>query len=414
MAGYVDGSIPDYQMSALLMAIFFQGMNGAETAALTEAMLRSGEVLDFSSLGKIAVDKHSTGGVGDKTSLIIAPIVAAAGVPVPMISGRGLGHTGGTLDKLESIPGFRVDIGLEGLRQQMGTLGFAMVGQSAEICPADKKMYALRDVTATVESIPLICASIMSKKLAEGIGGLVLDVKYGSGAFMKTLETAEDLADKLMEIGHRHGKKVVALLTRMDQPLGHFVGNALEVGECIAIMKGESFLGRNTFADCRELSLQLAGEMIWLGGASVDPQSGIAMARKILESGQAWTQFERMCEAQGGRILALPQAENRIDIVSDREGYVSAFDTEGVGLAALIIGAGRAKSSDTIDPTAGVEVHVKLGDRISKGDRIYTLYAGAPSGVSRFKEAEVRLLSATTISLQKPDVPALMTKRKVA
>jgi len=268
--GYAQGAIPDYQMSALLMAIFFRSMNKEETLALTKAMLYSGETVDFSSVPGFKIDKHSTGGVGDKTSLILGPIVAAAGVPVPMISGRGLGHTGGTLDKLESIPGFNTQKSLEEFVQLVRENLICFIGQTKEICPADKKIYALRDVTATVESLPLICASIMSKKLAEGIDGLVLDVKHGSGAFMKTLENAEELAVNLMTIARGYGKKVSALLTNMDQPLGRYAGNSLEVEECVAIMKNESFIGPagyDLYEDTRELSLRLSSQMLFLAGA---------------------------------------------------------------------------------------------------------------------------------------------------
>lgn len=411
--GYVSGEIPDYQVSAWLMAIFFKGMTSAETAILTETMLRSGQSLDFSRLPSPAVDKHSTGGVGDKTSLILAPIVAAAGVPVPMISGRGLGHTGGTLDKLESIPGFKTGLSLEQFSHQVETLGLALAGQTAEICPADRRMYALRDVTGTVESLPLICASIMSKKLAEGISGLVLDVKFGSGAFMKTEATATELADHLMAIGRAHGKRVAALITRMDQPLGRFVGNALEVGECVAIMKGQDYLGRTDFEDCRELSLELAGLMIWLGGKAKDPEAGYRHAENLLRSGQAWDMFEKVCLAQGGRIHELPLSLNKRDVTAPTEGFVSAFDTEKVGIAALGLGAGRKASHEHIEPTAGIEVHRKIGDTVRTGDLLFTLYGDGLVDQAKTAEATKVLLEATTISLQKPMLSNLISLRKV-
>lgn len=410
---YVAGTLPDYQMSAWLMAVFFKGMTSEETSTLTEAMLNSGRTLDFSKLTSTAVDKHSTGGVGDKTSLILAPIAAAAGVVVPMITGRGLGHTGGTLDKLESIPGFSTALSLEQFQRQVETIGFALAGQTSEICPADKKIYALRDVTATVESLPLICASIMSKKLAEGIGALVLDVKFGSGAFMKTLEEADALATQLMTIGTAHGKRVSALLTSMAQPLGRFIGNSLEIGECIAILKGESYLGRNDFADCRELSLELAAQMIWLGGRAANATDGLRIAKEILESGRAWEAFERICCAQGGDLARLPLAPTRVDVIAKDSGFLFSFDTERIGIAALTLGAGRRKASDQVDPTAGIEVHAKLGDRVSAGDVTMTLYGSLPAGHPCYREAESLLQSAMTISLQKPNVPALIARRKV-
>ena len=409
---YTKGELPDYQMSAWLMAVFFNGMTGVETAVLTEAMLHSGRMLDFSKLPGIAVDKHSTGGIGDKTSMIIAPIAAAAGVYVPMIAGRGLGHTGGTLDKLEAIPGFRIGLSLQEFSEQVAKLGFAIVGQTNEICPADKKIYALRDVTATVESLPLICASIMSKKLAEGIGALVLDVKHGPGAFMKTVEDAERLADKLMEIGTSHGKKVAYVLSSMDQPLGRFIGNSLEMGECFAILKNESYLNVpvSHFNDTRELSIELAGLMIWLGGAARNREDGIKKAEAVLTSGQAWEMFEKMCVLQGGDLSKLPVAKAKLVIRAPTAGFVSGFDGEKLGLAAIELGAGRLKTTDIIDPTAGIEVHAKLGDEVKSGDSLYTLYADT---VKNFDTAQAMALKATTISLQKVNAPALITKRKV-
>lgn len=411
--GYVANRIPDYQMSAWLMAVYFQNMTPQETADLTEVMLHSGRTLDFSKLKSIAVDKHSTGGVGDKTSMILAPIAAAAGVPVPMIAGRGLGHTGGTLDKLEAIPGFRISLSLEEFTRQVETLGYAIVSQTAEICPADKKIYALRDVTATVESLPLICASIMSKKLAEGIGALVLDVKHGSGAFMKTLPAATTLAEKLMAIGTAHGKKVAAVLTNMDQPLGRFIGNSLELGECFAILKGESFFDRRDFDDCRELSIELAGQMIWLSGVAPDLEAGRRCATEVLESGRAWEMFERLCHAQGGRPSEIPLSRSRFDVLAPSDGYVFSFDTEKIGIAALSLGAGRLKASDVVDHTSGIEVHRKLGDEVKKGDRIFSLYASGEKANQLFVQAQAIVLGATTISLQKPTLPDLITTRLV-
>lgn len=405
--GFVAGTLPEYQMSAWLMAVYFKGMTAAETATLTEVMLHSGRVLQFPGM---AVDKHSTGGVGDKTSMILAPIAAAAGVTVPMIAGRGLGHTGGTLDKLEAIPGFSVSLSLDKFTEQVSKLGVSIIGQTAEICPADKKIYALRDVTATVESLPLICASIMSKKIAEGISALVLDVKFGSGAFMKTLAQADELATKLMEIGAAHGKRVAALLTNMEQPLGRFIGNALEIGECIAILRNGEFLGRSDFEDCRELSLELAGHMIWLGGKATDARAGIARAREVLADGSAFRKFEEICRAQGGALEKLPMPSVQEDVLATDDGFVGAIDTEKIGYAALALGAGRLKSSDELDMTAGIEIHKKLGEPVRRGEKLYTLY-GAHSG--KFADARARVLSATTISLQKPSVAALIAKSKI-
>jgi pyrimidine-nucleoside phosphorylase len=408
---FSNGQLPDYQMSAWLMAVFFQGMTAAETAALTAAMLHSGRSLDFSHLAA-TVDKHSTGGVGDKTSLILAPIVAAAGVPVPMIAGRGLGHTGGTLDKLEAIPGFCISLSLEAFAKQVETLGVSIIGQTEEICPADKRIYALRDVTATVESLPLICASIMSKKLAEGLTGLVLDVKFGSGAFMKTVEQADLLATKLIEIGQAHGVKVVAYLTNMEQPLGRFIGNALEIGECLSILKNEPYLGYEAeqFSDCRELSLELAGAMIWLGGKAQNAKEGVSMARALLANGQAFAKFKQLCRQQKGDLDALPVATHRLDVLAPATGFVSAYQTEQVGLAAIALGAGRLQKTDVIDPTAGLFVHKKLGEAIQQGQPLFTLFA---DDATKFEQAKIILLSATTISLQKPTQVDLIALRKL-
>lgn len=405
--GYLAGEIPDYQMSAWLMSVFFKGMTPEETAALTGTMLRSGEVLDFSQIPQAKVDKHSTGGVGDKTSLLLAPIVACAGVTVPMISGRGLGHTGGTLDKLESIPGFSTQIALDRFTRILKSLGTAMIGQTKEICPADKRLYALRDVTGTVESLPLICSSIMSKKLAEGIDALVLDVKCGSGAFMKTLEDARELARSLVDIGRHHGKKVAALITSMDQPLGRLVGNALEVEECLALMKGEALgdYALDDLEDTRTLSLQLAGHMIWLGGKAGSANEGYDLAEKILASGRVYDKFEALCRAQGGDLAKLPKARYRREVFAKQEGFVSRYSTEDIGMAALVLGAGRKTQSDVIDPVAGLQLHKKIGDPVKAGERLFTLFA---SHENLFDEVERRLLRSIDFSLQKPQTPSLM------
>jgi pyrimidine-nucleoside phosphorylase len=408
---YSKDELPDYQMAAWLMAVFFSGMTGEETTVLTEAMLHSGLTLDFSHLPTPAVDKHSTGGVGDKTSMIIAPIAAAAGVPVPMIAGRGLGHTGGTLDKLEAIPGFNIRFSLEEFRTNVEKYGVCIIGQTDEICPADKKIYALRDVTATVDSLPLICASIMSKKIAEGISGLVLDVKYGSGAFMKTIGRAETLANHLIEIGHGHGKKVIAVLSNMDQPLGRFIGNALEIGECIAILKNQSFLNEEPgrFHDTRELSIALAGDMIWLGGKADSREHGAEVAEEVLASGAAWRKFEQICHVQGGRLSELPSAAKKEIVLAPQNGFVQSLETEQIGLAAIKLGAGRLKTADLIDPTAGIHMHKKIGEAVHRGEALYTLFA---RDEKHFAEARTMLLAATTISLQKVASPRLIALRK--
>ncbi len=408
--GYAKGSIPDYQMSALLMATFFRGMTKEETLSLTKAMLYSGEVVDFSSVPGFKVDKHSTGGVGDKTSLILGPIVAAAGVPVPMISGRGLGHTGGTLDKLESIPGFNTQKSLTEFVKLVREHAICFIGQTKEICPADKKIYALRDVTATVESLPLICASIMSKKLAEGIDGLVLDVKFGSGAFMKTPAMAEELAMNLMAIAKGYGKKVTSLLTNMDQPLGRFAGNSLEVEECVAIMRNEKFIGPHgydLYEDTRELSLQLSAHMLLLAGVGKNETESYKIATDILTSGKAMAKFEELCSIHGGNLSALPKPKHSVVISSDKQGYVHGFHTESIGIAGILIKAGRAQTTDIIAPTAGIEFHAKVGDEVRSGDPIFTLHG---DDKDLLLSAVPMLKSAINISLPKITKPSLILK----
>lgn len=407
---YAQGKLPDYQMSALLMAIYFQGMNDQETLSLTKAMLHSGEVVDFSSVPGFKVDKHSTGGVGDKTSLILGPIVAAAGIPVPMISGRGLGHTGGTLDKLESIPGFNTQKSLEEFVRLTREHKICFIGQTKEICPADKKIYALRDVTATVESLPLICASIMSKKLAEGVDGLVLDVKFGTGAFMKTPAKAEELAKHLMAIAKGYGKKVTAMLTLMDQPLGRYAGNSLEVEECVAIMKGEKFIGPagyDLYDDTRELSLQLSAQMIFMAGGAKSEKESYLLAKQILDSGKAFEKFQELCRIHGGNLEALPTPKYQVAIVSEKSGFVHGFNTESIGIAGILIRAGRAQTTDIIAPTAGIEFHAKIGDEMKAGERLFTLHGDDPDLLS---SAAHLLQSAVTISLPKISKPSLILK----
>jgi pyrimidine-nucleoside phosphorylase len=383
---YTLGEIPDYQVSAWLMAVVLRGMTRAETAVLTDAMLRSGEVLDLSSLPAKKVDKHSTGGVGDKTSLVLAPLVAAAGVAVPMISGRGLGHTGGTLDKLESIPGFNVNISVAQFRNVLAKCGCAMIGQTAEIAPADRKLYALRDVTGTVESPYLICASIMSKKLAEGIDALVLDVKTGSGAFMKSEKDAVFLAELMVETGERMGKQVVALITDMDQPLGKMIGNSLEVVEVVEVLRGDGP------EDLRELCLELAGWMLNLGGASKTIEEGKIISQKLITSGKALDKFQQMVELQGGDVRViddvkrLPQSQHSLEIIGAKAGYVSAMQCEQIGTSCVILGGGRERKEDSVDPAVGIVLHKKVGDKVSGGEPLATIYYNAEARAARARQ----------------------------
>jgi len=366
---YTRGDIPDYQVSAWLMAVVLRGMTRPETAALTDAMLHSGEVLDLSSLPAKKVDKHSTGGVGDKTSLVLAPLVAAAGVAVPMISGRGLGHTGGTLDKLESIPGFNVNLSVSEFRRMLETCGCSMIGQSAEIAPADRKLYALRDVTGTIESPYLICASIMSKKLAEGIDALVLDVKTGSGAFMKNENDAAFLAELMVETGQRMGKQVVALITDMDQPLGNLIGNSLEVVECVEVLRGGGP------RDLLELCLELAAWMLVLGGAANSIEEGKQRSAQLISSGAALEKFRQMIELQGGdarvidepsidKMKHLPLAKHSAAVTAVSSGYIASLQCEQIGTACVILGGGRERKEDAVDPSVGIVLHKKVCDRV--------------------------------------------------
>ena len=395
---YAREKIPDAQMSAWLMAVCFRGMTNEETAWLTESMMNSGEVLDFSHLPVLAVDKHSTGGVGDKTSLIIAPLVAAAGVPVPMMAGRGLGHTGGTLDKLESIPGFNVRLDLAQFRKQVAELGTAIIGQTKSICPADLKLYSLRDVTGTVDSIPLICASIMSKKLAEGVGGLVLDVKYGSGAFMKDLSNAKILAQGLVQIGHLRGRKIIALITDMNQPMGRFAGNACEVEECVDIMAGRDLQhpACALYKDTRELSLQLASHMLVLAKVAIDLKAARKRCEQLLQSGAALDKFYAICHAQGAAAnwkLAKARSEKIISV--PQSGYLQSYDVEAIGLAGIELGAGRRQSDDALDYSAGIEFYKKIGTSVEKNQPLFRIFANSEKG---FAEAEARLLKSCKIS----------------
>jgi pyrimidine-nucleoside phosphorylase len=368
---YARDEVPDYQMAAFCMAVFFRGLNSAETHALTDAMIRSGETIDLSSLGRKVVDKHSTGGVGDKTSIALGPIVAACGVPFAKMSGRGLGHTGGTLDKLESIPGFRVDLDQESFLRQVSEAGLAIIGQTADLVPADKRLYALRDVTATVDNVSLIAASIMSKKIAAGADAMVLDVKVGDGAFMKTVEAARELAEAMIDIGTQAGREVVCELTDMDQPLGRAVGNALEVREAIDTLRGAGP------PDFSELVLGASGHVLALSDLGVDPAEGRRRAEQAVESGAALAAYERWVTAQGGNPdpEALPSAPFVQSVAALESGFVQAIATEALGRAALHLGAGRSAKDDLIDHAVGVVCHAKRGDRVERGDVLAEVHA---------------------------------------
>ncbi|HXG64065.1 MAG TPA: thymidine phosphorylase [Blastocatellia bacterium] len=403
--GYTAGEVADYQMAALLMAIYLRGMTAEETVWLTEEMLHSGEVMDFSNLARPRVDKHSTGGVGDKTSLVLAPVVAAAGVLVPMISGRALAHSGGTLDKLEAIPGFRTGLSLDEFRATLEKTGAALIGQTDEIAPADKKLYALRDVTATVACRPLMAASIMSKKMAEGLNGLVLDVKTGSGAFLKTEEEARALAELMLEIARGMGKEAVALITDMNQPLGRAVGNSLETIEAFETLRGR---GPEDFnALCRDL----AAEMLVLGHAAEDASKGRELYDDLIASGAALDKMREIIAAQGGDWRAvddysiMPRAGQEQAVRAPRAGYAQAMDTEAVGRAAMLLGAGRIRLDTPIDLGVGLRVDAKIGDRVDANDALATLYFNDPA---RASEAARVVESAYRINAERVEPPGLI------
>ena len=397
--GYTSGDIPDYQMSSFLMAVYFSGMTDREVSRLTECMLHSGDTVDLSAIPGVKVDKHSTGGVGDKTSFIVAPLAAAAGVVVPMMSGRALGHTGGTLDKLESIPGFRTDLTAEEFEKQLAELGLCFIGQTERLVPADRKLYALRDVTATVESIPLISSSIMSKKLAEGIDALVLDVKVGTGAFMKTQVEARRLAAMMVGIGRRMDKKVQALITDMNQPLGYAIGNALE------IMEASQTLQNAGPADLTKISLELAARMIFLGKQAATLDEARMLAEKHLVDGSAYKKLKQVVAAQGGNPQALdkfellPNATGMREITSPRAGYVSRINAQDIGVSSNMIGAGRDKKEDSIDPAVGIILEVKMGEKVDAGSVLCRLYY---TKEDRVDEAAEMVEDAFHISSQKP------------
>lgn len=403
--GYVKGEIPDYQVSALLMAIFFQGMSAQETAALTQAMLDSGERMDLSGIPGPFIDKHSTGGVGDKISLPLAPIVAACGVRVPMMSGRALGHTGGTLDKLESIPGYITDLEPAEFRKGLLEEGFAMTGQTAHIVPADKKLYALRDVTGTIESIPLITASILSKKVAEGAEGIVFDVKCGSGAFMKGYDDAKALAKSLVATGKKMGKKVVAVLTNMSQPLGYKVGNFLEIEEALDCLEGKGP------KDVMELTYWLGAWMLVLGGKAKDVSEGKSLCEEAIESKAALNLFYRNVVRQGGNLEEMQKkrgswrSEYSMEIRADKDGYIASIDALKIGLAGVYLGVGRNRTEDSVSPTAGFIFDKKSGYHVSKGERIATIFGKD----SQSLEAAFPLaLNAISIENTAPSISSLI------
>jgi pyrimidine-nucleoside phosphorylase len=407
ISAYTRGEIPDYQMAAWLMAAWLRGLNRAELSFLTDAMLHSGEVLNHSAIPGKKVDKHSTGGVGDKTSLILAPIVAAGGLTVPMISGRGLGHTGGTLDKLEAIPGFNTALTLAQFEEVLRGCGMGLIGQTAEIAPADKKIYALRDATSTVENIGLICASIMSKKLAEGIDALVLDVKTGSGAFMKREEQAVELAEVMVETGERMGKKVVALITDMSQPLGRMAGHSNEIAECLEVLSGSGP------ADLRELSIELSAWMFFLGEKTADVEAGRQLAKRMITGGQAKMRFREVIALQGGdpRVVEepqrLPQARSRVDVFSPASGFISATNCENLGIALAILGGGREKKEDRIDHAVGLEFHRRIGDRVEKGRPLVTIHYNADT---KLAEAKALIAGSYEIASELREKPSLIRR----
>ena len=408
VSGYTKGVIPDYQFSAFLMAVYFQRLSFDETTALTDAMMHSGQVFSLSGVKGKKIDKHSTGGVGDKVSLILAPLIAACDIKVPMVSGRGLGHTGGTLDKLESIPGFRTDLNENEFKKQLNKIGVAMMGQTYELAPADKKIYALRDVTATVDSIPLIAASIMSKKLAEGIDGLVLDVKAGSGAFMRELNDAKKLAKVMIEIGKRMGKKVIALITSMEQPLGNMIGNSLEVIESIECLKG------NGPADLMEVTIALSEEMLIMGGKVKSKREARKLLNDAINSGRALEKFKQIITMQNGDAKVvedyrlLPQAKYRLEVKSQEFGYVQKIDTLQIGLLSVEIGCGRQTVSDEIDHSAGFILKKKIGDEVKKDELLVEVVG---QNQNKVRTVSKKILNVYKIGKEKVKPPRLILQK---
>lgn len=412
--GFTEGSIPDYQMSAMMMAILLQDMNDRETADLTMAMMHSGEVVDLSDLPGVKLDKHSTGGVGDTTTLVVAPLVASCGGTVAKMSGRGLGHTGGTLDKLESIPGTSVEIPLERFKENVRTCGVAVIGQSADLDPADKKMYALRDVTATVRSIPLIASSIMSKKLASGADGIVLDVKTGTGAFMRTLEDAKRLARTMVSIGTLTGRKVTALITDMNQPLGNAVGNALEVKEAVELLSGKIAETDPLYEVC----MLLGSQMLLMAGIANDTDQAMKMLKEKIADGSGLARLQKMITLQGGdasyltveNMEKLIQVRQVIDLPSVSDGYVDSMMAEKIGTAAQMLGAGRAVKGDSIDPSVGLVMKVRCGDAVRKGDPLCTLYVNDDTNLNAAKKLLYEAIRISdTKQVDRPMIHALIT-----
>lgn len=382
--GYTDGSVPDYQMSAFAMAVYFQDMTDRERVEFTMAIAESGDQIDLSEIDGIKVDKHSTGGVGDTTTLVLAPLVASLGVPVAKMSGRGLGHTGGTLDKLESIPGFKIEISEEDFIELVNKNKVAVIGQSGDLCPADKKLYALRDVTGTVNSLPLIAGSIMSKKIAAGADAIVLDVKVGAGAFMKSIEDAEELAHAMVAIGNLAGRNTMAIISDMSQPLGYAVGNTLEIEEAIETLKGQGP------ADLEELCLELGAQMVYLGEKATSLEEARELLKEKLHNGEALEKFKEFIAAQHGNpevvndYSLMPQAKDKKEVYAEESGYVAEIDADAIGVAAMSLGAGRATKESEIDLAAGLMLHKKVGEKVAKGDLLVTLYANDKD----FSEAE--------------------------
>lgn len=405
VSGVTDGTIPEYQTSALLMAIYFKGLTKEEAFLLTDAMKRSGDVADLSAIPGIKVDKHSTGGVGDATTMVVAPLCAANGVPVAKMSGRGLGFTGGTIDKLESIPGFRTTLSGEEFRENVKTVGMSVIGQSEHIAAADKKLYALRDVTATIENTGLITSSIMSKKLASGSDAIVLDVKCGSGAFMKTEEGARELAEWMVEIGKLSGKRTLAFITDMSQPLGNNVGNTLEVMGAIDVLKGRGA------PDLTDLAVNLAGAMIYAGGKADSLEEGRDKAEKSLKDGSGLAKFREFVKAQGGNpdvtedYSLFPQPFESKEAAIMKSGYITKLDAEQVGFASQLAGAGRAKKEDGIDPAAGIVLHKKVGDYVEAGEAVATIYAG---DYGKLAQAVIAMMTAFEVGDEKPEAPKLI------
>ncbi|MDD5491444.1 MAG: thymidine phosphorylase [bacterium] len=392
--GYTRGTIPDYQLAAFLMAVYFRGMGLAETTALTDAMACSGKILNLKSLKGRIIDKHSTGGVGDGISLVLAPLVAAAGMPVLMMSGRGLGHTGGTLDKLASIPGFRTTLTSQEAVRQVQKIGVAMIGQTLELAPADKMIYALRDATGTVENISLICASILSKKIAAGIDGLVLDVKCGNGAFMPDFAAAKKLVRTLLAVSHKKGLKIKVLITDMNQPLGNAVGNSLEIIQAIEVLQGKGPV------DFTELTLALGAEMLILGKKAGNTREAIKILQDLIINGQALDRFYLLVKAQGGKVHQLPKAKSTLEIKTSASGYVGGMDTREIGLVAAMLGAGRQKKEDAIDYSAGIILHKKIGDMLRPGDSLASIYYN--NAAISINEIKSRFRAAIRIKKTKP------------